>query len=146
MKNIFTKKYSLLLAIIIPCIMLAAILGVSAQNATIVPHGGTGLDYIPEGYVLIGDSIDSLLATSSIFINNDGSVTIGTLEITNEIVPGPLTADEIHITGTASTTLQIDGTTATQGACLKLKDYDSTSFTYCIVKDGTMTCSATACN
>ncbi len=48
--------------------------------------------------------------------------------------------------GTATTTIVV-GTTAmtAKGSCLVLRDHDGGGFTYCVVLDGTMTCSTNDC-
>ncbi|HUV81310.1 MAG TPA: hypothetical protein VMW21_02205 [Patescibacteria group bacterium] len=43
-----------------------------------VTYGGTGLASVPAGYTLIGDSSDSLQATSALFVALDGNVGIAT--------------------------------------------------------------------
>jgi len=51
----------------------------------------------------------------------------------------------LDIYSSATSTITIDSDSATQGACLKLSDFDSADYTYCIVQDGTMTCSTDSC-
>lgn len=47
--------------------------------------------------------------------------------------------------GNATTTVQIDSTSATKGSCLKLKDADGSGFTYVVVNNGTLTASTASC-
>ena len=49
------------------------------------------------------------------------------------------------LSSTATSTFEIYSSSASQGACLKLADFDGTGFTYCVVNGGSMTCSTTSC-
>ena len=51
----------------------------------------------------------------------------------------------LDIYSSATSTITIDSDSATQGACLKLSDFDSSDYTYCVVQDGTMSCSVNSC-
>jgi len=45
----------------------------------------------------------------------------------------------------ATTTIRIDSTSATQGGCIEMKDFDGSGFSYITVSNGVMTVSATSC-
>ena len=55
----------------------------------------------------------------------------------------PATLMDVFSTGT--TTITIDSNSATQGACLKLKDSDGGGYSYITILDGTITATTTSC-
>jgi len=85
--------------------------------------GSSGLDQLS----LIAGGVEGIR------INEIGDVTSTTIN------------GNLEISDTGTSTLIIDSDSATQGACLKLSDFDSADYTYCIVQDGTMTCSTDSC-
>lgn len=136
------------------------------QNITSTPAAGTD-----EGYTFAIDNTDIL----TIFAESDASggiqnqgVGIGTTTPSQELS----IAGDLYMTGTSTmtglvssrigigtttpgaifdayssgtSTIMVSSDSATQGACLKLKDWDGSGFTYCVVADGTMSCSTTSC-
>ena len=49
------------------------------------------------------------------------------------------------VTSSGTTTPNFDSVSASQGACLKLKDADGSGYTYCVANNGTLSCSTASC-
>jgi len=122
-----------------------------------VTRGGTGISTVTEGQSIWGSSIDHLIATSSMSMNmSTGAVSIGTVVI-SAVTDGDLTAggdlfvagnvgistttpaENIVVTGTATTTAFFESTSATQGGELILKDVDAGGCTSISTLNGTVT-------
>jgi len=88
---------------------------------------GTGTDWIP----LQVDYQTTNLQLAPL----SGNVGIGTTS------PATL----LDIFSTATTTQSIDSNSATQGGCLKIKDFDGVGYSYITVSNGVMTTSITSC-
>jgi len=75
----------------------------SAAGVLRVTRGGIGIDSVTEGQFIVGDSIDSMKATSSISIDSTGNITmtkkltVASLAITGVVV-GNIQLDDNYLT------------------------------------------------
>jgi len=123
-------------------------------------YSETGKNYF-EGSVGIGTVSPSAMlsvgASSQFQVNSTGDIiTSATGELTiggtgnssfaGNVGVGTSTPQNLlNVFDTATSTIEIDSNSLTQGGCLKIKDVDGGGYTYCYVLDGAMTCSATSC-
>lgn len=153
----FIRQLSLIvLAVVVICsFMVSSDLKAAYQPLT-VTRGGTGLTEIPEGYFVVGNTIDNMVATSSISMDMDsGAITIGEIVI-NGIASGDLIIqgdlgiatsspkENMVITDTGSSTIYIQSTGAF-GGNIVFSDSDGggCSEIYAlngIIQMGTITC------
>lgn len=156
--SIFRQIGLVALAVIMIASFGILVLPTSAVSVPVlVTRGGTGLNYIPGGYSLWGDSINNLTATSTMTIASDGTITMLGALVTPQITISavstgnmgigtstPATVLDVYSTGTS--TMAIDTDDGARGSCLKLVDTLGSRI-YCYVKNGgtTFTCSTIDC-
>lgn len=91
-----------------------------------------GLPIAPSRYML-PDILE--VSGSATLAEAGGNVGIGTTTPSNLL----------HIYSTATTTANFDSSSASRGACLKLKDSDGSGYSYCTINNGVLTCSTASC-
>ncbi len=114
--------------------------GFEVDNATAAngpwafSHGNGGAFAIVDS-----DATDGIGGSQELRITNSGDVRASGYFGAGGVVPATLfDGDE----GTGRGIMTLDGST---GGCLKIRDTDDAGWTYCVVLNGTMTCSTSAC-
>ena len=123
--------------IITICLIILGITFISYGATILYPSGGgTGWQTLTANTVLLGSGTDRI-----------GTTTAGTNGQVLSLVNGVPTwsATSSSVTGSATTTVFIDSSSATQGACLKLKNATGTGFTFMTVGYGVATFSTISC-
>ncbi len=116
----------------------------SGSNNILLGYQAAGNLTTGSNNIIIGYDISAPSAAGNYKLNI-GNAIYGDLS-TGYIGIGTTTpASLLHIYSTATTTEIIDSSSATKGGCLKIKDVDGSGYTYCVVNNGTLTCSTNSC-
>jgi hypothetical protein len=84
---------------------------------------------------------------SGVFNYLGGNLTLfsGSGGVVNKIQQSDILTGSLTASTSATTTIAINSSSLTQGACLKLKDVDGDGYTYVTANNGVLTASATSC-
>jgi hypothetical protein len=99
-----------------------------------VANGGTGLSTVATNSLLTGNGTGALTAESTLIYT-------GTLLGVGTTTP----ATTLDVFSTGTTTVTWDSNSATQGACIKVKDHDGGGYTYLTTLNGTLTADTVSC-
>ena len=124
------------LTYIIIGLVLALALSVGAATILFPQQGGTGWTTIVANTVLLGNGANRIATTTA--------GTNGQVLMLSAGVP-TWSATSSSVTSSATTTIFIDSSSATQGACFKMKNATGTAFTYMTVGYGVATFSTISC-
>ena len=108
----------------------------AGSSVTITPGAGNNLN------IALSDAGDFAVNTNQLYVDTSvGNVGIGTT--TPSFIIDAI--GDIQVYSSATTTIEIDSSSVTQGGCLKIKDTDGLGYTYCVANNGALTCSIIAC-
>jgi len=103
--------------------------------------GATG--FLTGSTTLITLTVTTTVATGDFYVDTNLLYVDSSADRIGIATTTPATLLDVFSTGTS--TITIDSNSATQGACLKFKDFDGDAYTYCTTDGGTLTCGTDSC-